>query len=163
MKIGVISDTHGHLDLRILEHFQHCDEIWHCGDIGNLEVAEVLAKLKPLRAVFGNIDTQDIVQTYPLNQKFVIQGWKIWITHIGGRPPYYNPKVLAEFTKDKPDIFLCGHSHILSVQKDWTNQLWYINPGAAGHHGIHKIRTILRFDLQPKKITNLEVIELGPR
>jgi uncharacterized protein len=164
MKIGLLSDTHSYLDPKILSYFSHCDEIWHAGDIGNATVANELEKFKPLRAVFGNIDDKDMQVRFPEDLWFACEGLTVWMTHIGGAPPNYNPRI-KKILKDKaPDIFICGHSHILRVKKDpaYKNML-YLNPGAAGNHGFHPIKTILRFEIVDKEIRNMEVIELGKR
>ncbi|MDJ1506733.1 metallophosphoesterase family protein [Xanthocytophaga agilis] len=164
MKIGLISDTHSFLDSKVFDYFQHCDEIWHAGDIGEPEVITQLENFKPVRAVYGNIDAPEIRQKYPENQRFVCENSDIWITHIGGHPPRYNPKVLKLLKDNPPNIFICGHSHILRVMPDQQfGNFIYMNPGAAGQEGFHSIRTILRFDLENKKIFNLEAIELGKR
>ena len=168
-KIGLISDTHSYLDKSVFEYFKDCDEIWHAGDFGSMEVLEKLQNFKPLRAVFGNIDGKEIQWEVPENQHFMIEGFNVFMTHIGGSPPNYNPIVKKQFKAEIPDIFVCGHSHILRVIKDHkkVNQngesMLYLNPGAAGNEGFHKIKTLLRFTLDNRKITNLEVIELGRR
>jgi len=164
MKVGLISDTHGWLDPQVLTYFESCDEIWHAGDMGSLEVMQQLEAYKPVRAVCGNIDGNEIRNKYPNNQLFICEGLRIWITHIAGNPPQYTPEILKTLQKDIPDILVCGHSHILRVMHDRQHPpLLYINPGAAGRHGIHHVRTILRFDIQAAKITHMEAIELGPR
>jgi putative phosphoesterase len=162
-RIGLLSDTHGWLDPRIRQHFDQCDEIWHAGDIGADTVAEELASWKPLRAVHGNIDDTRLRSTYPEHQRFTCGGARVWITHIGGRPPRYDRHVQDELRKDSPDLFICGHSHILLVQFDASLNCLYLNPGAAGKHGWHKVRTLLRFTLSEGKPKDLEVIELGKR
>jgi uncharacterized protein len=164
MKIGLLSDTHSYLDPKILSYFKDCDEIWHAGDIGEQRVADELEKIKPLRAVFGNIDDQDMQVRYPEDAWFSCEGLTIWMTHIGGAPPNYNPRIKKIFKQRLPDIFICGHSHILRVKKDPNyNNLLYINPGAAGNQGFHHMKTILRFEMVEKEIKKLEVIELGKR
>lgn len=164
MLIGLISDTHGFLDETVFEHFKDCDEIWHAGDIGSVEIIEKLQKFKPTRFVFGNIDSKEIQWLVPEDQFFILEGLEIWMTHIGGSPPKYNPRVKKQLKVKVPDIFVCGHSHILRVIKDETqNNMVYLNSGAAGREGFHKIRTLLRFKLENKKIAHLEVIELGKR
>ena len=163
-RIGLLSDTHGHLDDRILHHLEDCDEIWHAGDIGNEEVAKTLEDIKPLRAVWGNIDGGNLRIWYRENELFVIDGLKIWLTHIGGYPGRYNPKIRSMIYEKKPDLFICGHSHIVKVMRDKkTPNLLHINPGAAGKTGIHKIRTMVKFDITGGKIKDLKVIELGKR
>lgn len=164
MKIGLLSDTHGYLDEKIFTHFAQCDEVWHAGDIGNMEVVEKLVNFKPFRAVYGNIDGQEIRSLCPEHLKFTCEGFKIWMTHIGGYPPRYNPRVLEGLKKATPDIFICGHSHILKIMTDPKRKnMLYINPGAAGRYGFHKVKTLVRFDLLEKKISNMQVIELGRR
>jgi uncharacterized protein len=164
MKIGLISDTHGFLDKRVFSYFAACDEVWHAGDIGSLELVEQLHSFKPLKAVFGNIDDKEMQTRFPEDQRFRCEDLNIWITHIGGVPPNYNPRVKKILKENTPDIFICGHSHILRVKKDPAfNNMLYINPGAAGNHGFHAIKTLIRFDIERKEIKNMEVIELGKR
>lgn len=162
--IGLLSDTHGFLDPRIFEYFANCDEVWHAGDIGSVAIIEQLEAFKPTRIVFGNIDDKAIQVRTQENLHFELEGFRIWMTHIGGAPPRYNPMVMPTLKSDPPDIFICGHSHILRVirDKDLRNML-YINPGAAGREGFHKIRTLLRFNLHEGLISQMEVIELGKR
>ena len=162
-KILLLSDTHGYIDNQILKFVKQADEVWHAGDIGNLNVTDTIKKLKPLRAVFGNIDDNDAKSEFPLDAKFTIEDVAVWITHIGGYPYKYKPRVLAELTKKPPKLFITGHSHILKVQYDKKLNLLHLNPGAAGKHGFHKIRTMLRFELQNAEIKNLEIIELAKR
>ena len=164
MKIGLLSDTHGWLDPTIFTYFSSCDEIWHAGDIGTLEVIQQLADFKPVKAVYGNIDGKEIRAIYPENQFFTCEGLDVWITHIGGRPPTYTPKVLEHFKQRTPDLFVCGHSHILQVMHDQLHPpVLYLNPGAAGRYGFHQVRTLLRFEIQESKISHMQAIELGPR
>lgn len=162
-RIGLLSDTHGWLDPRLREHFANCDEIWHAGDIGGLEVADELGRWKPLRAVFGNIDDHTTRSAHPENQRFTVEGVRVWITHIGGRPPRYNPQVIGELRSNPPTVFICGHSHICQVRFDAKLNVLFMNPGAAGRHGFHPIRTALRFAVEGDKLKDLEVIELGAR
>ena len=163
MKIGLLSDTHGHLDAKVFEYFKDCDEVWHAGDIGD-DVADLLAEFKPLRAVFGNIDDKKLQSRFPEDLRFTCEELNVWITHIGGVPPRYNPRVKKILTEDPPDLFICGHSHILRIIKDPAmNNMVYINPGAAGNHGFHHIKTLVRFNVKKKEIQNLEVIEMGRR
>lgn len=163
-KIGLLSDTHGFIDDRILNHLAQCDEIWHAGDIGSVAIIDKLEAFKPTRIVYGNIDNKEIQRRTTENLHFEIEGFRIWMTHIGGAPPRYNPMVLPTLKADTPDIFICGHSHILRVirDKDMANML-YINPGAAGKEGFHKMRTLLRFNLHDGVISQMEVVELGKR
>lgn len=164
MKIGLISDTHGWLDERVFHHFEACDEIWHAGDIGTLAVIEQLAAFKPIRAVHGNIDGQDIRITYPQDQHFECEELQVWMTHIGGKPPRYTPDILGQLQKKAPDIFVCGHSHILHVMHDTQHPpLLYLNPGAAGREGFHKVRTLLRFEIKDCQVKDMQAIELGQR
>ena len=164
MKIGLLSDTHSYLDSKILSYFNECDEIWHAGDIGDRVVVDELEKIKPLRAVYGNIDDQDMQVRYPEDLWFACESLTVWMTHIGGAPPNYNPRIKKVFKERIPDLFICGHSHILRIKKDPNyKNLLYLNPGAAGNHGFHHIKTIVRFEVIGKEIKNLEVIELGKR
>lgn len=164
MKIGLLSDTHSYLDPRIQEHFETCEEIWHAGDIGDPSVLTTLQQWKPTRAVFGNIEMMEMQRSLPEDLWFTCEGLTIWITHIGGAPPQYNPRVKKILKERRPDIFICGHSHILRVMRDpnYTNML-YLNPGAAGNHGFHHMKTLLRFDIEAAQVKNMEVIELGKR
>ncbi|MEJ1238500.1 metallophosphoesterase family protein [Chryseolinea sp. T2] len=164
MKIGLLSDTHGDLDPKVFEYFDQCDEIWHAGDIGDRAVTDALRAFKPLRAVHGNIDSKELCIQYPEDLKFKCEGLNIFITHIGGKPPSYNPRVKKLLTQSPPDIFVCGHSHLLLIKRDvlFANML-FINPGAAGNHGFHKIKTLVRFDVNQRLISNMEVIETGKR
>ena len=162
-RIGLLSDTHGWLDPRLHDHFAGCDEIWHAGDIGDLAVTDELARWKPLRAVRGNIDDARARRTHPEHQRFTLEGVPVWITHIGGRPPRYDRRVIAELRNTPPALFVCGHSHICLVTYDAALGFLHMNPGAAGRHGFHAVRTALRFSLDAGKVKDLEVIELGPR
>lgn len=162
-KIGLLSDTHGHLDERILDHFTECDEIWHAGDIGNLEVAEKLSAVKPFRAVYGNIDGAEIRARFPLNVQFELEGVSVFMTHIGGYPGKYTKRVRELLQDIRPKLYICGHSHILKVLPDQKFDLLHINPGACGNEGFHKIKTIVRFTLDQGTIKDLEAIELGKR
>ncbi|MBL4585825.1 MAG: metallophosphoesterase family protein [Flavobacteriales bacterium] len=162
-RIGLLSDTHGHLDKGVKKHFAECDEIWHAGDIGTLEVSDSLSEWKPLRAVYGNIDGGKLRLIHPENQLFELEGVKVLITHIGGYPGRYEPRVRQLILKEKPKLYICGHSHILKVMPDRKNNLLHMNPGAAGIYGIHQVKTLLRFTLDAGDIKGLEVIELGKR
>ena len=164
MKIGILSDTHGYLDKKIFDYFSDCDEIWHAGDIGDMTVANQLADFKPLRAVYGNVDGLQIRQIFPEELLFELAGMKIYMIHIGGRPGRYAKGVKSRLKQINPDIFVTGHSHILRIEKD-TNLggLLYMNPGAAGKQGLHKIKTLIRFDIVDKQAKNIQVIELGKR
>lgn len=162
-KILLLSDTHSYIDEQILKFVKQADEVWHAGDIGDLKVTDTLKKYRPLRAVYGNIDDKDARSEFKLDNKFVIEGFTVWITHIGGYPNAYKPRIKEILKKQSPKIFISGHSHILKVQYDEKFKLLHLNPGAAGKHGFHKIRTMLRFELNKGEITNMEVIELGSR
>jgi hypothetical protein len=162
-KILLLSDTHGYIDDQILKFVKQADEVWHAGDIGNLEVTDTINKLKPLRAVYGNIDDKDARLQFPLDNKFRVENVTVWMTHIGGYPNRYNSRIKDELKNIKPKIFISGHSHILKVQYDKKLGLLHLNPGAAGKHGFHKIRTMLRFDLESGEIKNMEIIELATR
>ncbi|HEY1025535.1 MAG TPA: metallophosphoesterase family protein [Sphingobacteriaceae bacterium] len=162
-RIGLLSDTHGYLDDAVFKHFDQCDEIWHAGDFGNIELADRLASFKPLRGVYGNIDGKDIRVVYPEHLKFSCEQVSVWMTHIGGYPGKYNPKIRAEIYSKPPKIFISGHSHILKVIYDKKIGTLHLNPGAAGKQGWHKIRSLLRFCISEDKIHTLEAIELGVR
>jgi len=163
-RIGLLSDTHSYLDPQLFNYFEACDEVWHAGDIGSLEIIDQLRAFRPFRGVYGNIDNQAIQRECPENQRFELEGFDVWITHIGGAPPRYNPLVKANLQINPPNLFICGHSHILKVARDpKLNNLLYLNPGAAGKHGFHPIRTCLRFSLDAGQITGMEVIELGKK
>lgn len=162
--IGLLSDTHSYLDERVFDHFANCDEIWHAGDIGSVRIVEQLREFKPTRIVFGNIDTPEVRAITEENLHFELEGFRVWITHIGGAPTRYNPQVMPTLRSNTPDIFVCGHSHILRVMRDKPlNNMLYINPGAAGREGFHKFRTLLRFNLHEGLISQMEAIELGKR
>lgn len=163
VRIGLISDTHGYIDDRILEHFKDCNEIWHAGDIGTQEVIDKLSQNIPFRAVHGNIDDFSIQHQYPENLIFEVENIKVWITHIGAPPPSYNKKIRTDLLSIRPALFVCGHSHIVRIIPDRPKNLLYINPGAAGQQGFHKIRTIVRFTIDRDQIKDLQVIELGRR
>lgn len=164
MKIGLLSDTHGYLDPKVFNYFDKCDEIWHAGDIGTNEVADELQKFKPLKAVYGNIDGKDLQARFPEDQRLQCEEIDVWMTHIGGTPPKYNPRIKKILTANTPHIFICGHSHILRIKRDPIfNNMLFINPGAAGNHGFHSIKTIVRFEIEGKSIKNMEAIELGKR
>lgn len=159
-RIGLISDTHGYLDDAVFKHFDACDEIWHVGDFGNIALANRLAAFKPLKGVYGNIDGHDIRATYPEHLKFTCEKVKVWMTHIGGYPGKYNPKIREELSHNPPNLFIAGHSHILKVIYDKKINCLHMNPGAAGKEGWHRVRTLLRFFISEEKIHTLEIIEL---
>ena len=159
-RIGVLSDTHGYLDPRVLEHFANVDEIWHAGDIGSGMVLQHLREFKPTRAVYGNMDSGDVRYSLSEFYRFRVEDVNVLMTHIGGYPGKYNPWLLPMFKKDPPQLFVCGHSHILKVQYDSTWQMLTMNPGAAGKQGWQTVQTLLRFIIDGKEIRDLEVIEL---
>jgi len=161
--IGLISDTHGYLDENVFNYFENCDEIWHAGDFGSIEIARHLAAASGLmlRGVYGNIDGQDIRSEFPEQLVFPCEEVKVMIRHIGGYPPKYNPETKKELLIHKPQLFISGHSHILKVIYDHDLQCLHMNPGAAGKQGWQKVRTIIRFSIDGKEIKNCEVIELG--
>lgn len=162
-KIGLISDTHSFLHPRVKHHFKDCDEIWHAGDIGSIELADELAEFKPFKAVYGNIDGTEIRKSYPKNLRFTSEGVAVWITHIGGYPNRYDLRIREAISKNPPDLFICGHSHILKAMPDKKLDLIHLNPGAAGKQGFHQVLTLMRFELNKGKLENLEVIELEQR
>lgn len=164
MKIGLLSDTHSYLDPKVFTYFNTCDEIWHAGDVGDPALLYALQQFKPVRGVYGNIDDKTIRAALPLDLRFLCEGVNVWITHIGGTPPNYNSRVKKGLQESPPDLFICGHSHILVVKRDanYGNML-FVNPGAAGNHGFHKTKTLIRFEISGVKLENMEVIELGRR
>ena len=162
-RIGLISDTHSFLDEKVFEHFQNCDEIWHAGDFGEEDLAKKLKEKKSLRGVYGNIDGQDIRSEFPEQLVFMCEEVKVMMRHIGGYPPRYNPETKKEILLHQPQLFISGHSHILKVMYDDKLQCLHMNPGAAGKHGWHKTRTIIRFVIDGKNMSNCEIIELGSR
>jgi putative phosphoesterase len=158
-RIGLLSDTHGFINPRILDFYSTCNEIWHAGDIGNIETADELASFKPLTAVYGNIDGTEIRKTYPKNQVFSCEGVKVLMTHIGGYPGRYEKDARQLIEIEKPKLFICGHSHILKVLYDKKHELLHINPGAAGNSGFHHVITCVRFVIEGENIRDLEVFE----
>lgn len=162
-KILLLSDTHSYIDDTILKYVKQADEVWHAGDIGDLSVTDAIQKLKTLRAVYGNIDDAEARSEFPLNNRFLCENVSVWITHIGGYPGKYNPKIKEELAMNSPQLFICGHSHILKVQYDKKLNLLHMNPGAAGKSGFHKVRTMLRFVIDGDKIKDLEIIEIEQR
>lgn len=162
-RIGLISDTHGFLDENVALHFKDCDEIWHGGDFGDLALADELRKLKPLRGVYGNIDGKEIRSDFPENLFFTCEKVKVFMTHIGGYPPRYNPRVKPLIAEQRPQLFISGHSHILKVMYDEKLGCLHMNPGAAGKQGWHKVRTLIRFVIDGSDIKDCVVIELGKR
>lgn len=162
-KIGLLSDTHGYWDTRYKEYFAECDEVWHAGDIGSMELVEKFEKFKPFRAVYGNIDDAKVRSAFPEFLRFTVEDINVLMTHIGGYPGKYIPAVKNILNINPPQLFICGHSHILKVIYDKQYNCLDINPGAAGIYGFHTIRTLIRFSLNKGNIENLEVIELGAR
>jgi len=163
VRILLLSDTHGYIDDQILKFVKQADEIWHAGDIGDVGVTDKIKKLKPLTAVYGNIDNTQLRAEFPLDAKFMVEGVHVFMTHIGGYPRRYNKRIKEKLLNDPPDLFICGHSHILKVMPDKELDLLHMNPGAAGKQGFHSIRTMLRFCIEGTEIKDLEVIELGKR
>ena len=157
----MISDTHGFLDSSVAKHFEKCDEIWHAGDFGNIEIADELAQLKPLRGVYGNIDGPDIRSKYPEQLVFHCEGVKVMIRHIGGYPPKYNPETKKELLIHQPKLFIAGHSHILKVMYDDKLECLHMNPGAAGKQGWQKVRTLIRFVIDGAEMRECEVVEMS--
>ncbi len=162
-KILLLSDTHRYIDARMLRYISEADEVWHAGDIGSFEVADAIRKLRPLRAVYGNIDNAEMRSVFPLDNRFYIEDTDVWITHIGGYPGRYEARIRATLKENAPDIFISGHSHILKIMYDKQYDLLHLNPGAAGKNGFHKVRTMLRFSLDKKVVKNMEIIELEKR
>lgn len=151
------------MDDQILKYVKQADEIWHAGDIGDLNVTDTIKKLKPLKAVYGNIDDATARLEFPLHNRFLCEQVDVWITHIGGYPGKYNINIREEIKRNPPKIFIAGHSHILKVQFDKQLQCLHLNPGACGKHGFHKVRTMLRFEIDGSDIKNMEIIELEQR
>ena len=162
-RIGLLSDTHGYLDPRVLEHFSNVDEIWHAGDIGSTMVLQHLREFKPTRAVYGNMDSGDVRYSLSEFYRFRIENVNVMLTHIGGYPGKYNPWLLPMFKTETPQLFVCGHSHILKVQYDPIWNMLTMNPGAAGKQGWQTVQTLLRFVIDDKEIRDLKVIELEKR
>jgi len=162
-KILLLSDTHSYIDDAILKYVKQADEVWHAGDIGDLSVTDAISALKPLRAVYGNIDDAKARVEFPENNRFMCEDVSVFMTHIGGYPPKYNMRTRDVIKQNPPRIFICGHSHILKVMPDKRYNLIHMNPGAVGKHGFHKVRTMLRFTIDGRKIENLEVIEFPKR
>ncbi|WP_283637098.1 metallophosphoesterase family protein [Aquaticitalea lipolytica] len=158
-KILLLSDTHSYIDDDILKYVKQADEVWHAGDIGDLSVTDSIKKIKPLRAVFGNIDDNKARVEFPEHNRFMCEDVDVLITHIGGYPGKYNVRIRDVIYEKPPKLFICGHSHILKVMPDKKLNLLHMNPGAVGKHGFQQLRTMLRFTIDGKKIENLEVIE----
>jgi len=162
-KVGILSDTHGLLDEAMIRHLQGVDEIWHAGDFGTPGLSDRLAALAPLRGVWGNIDGRTLRLIHPKEQLFTFEGIKVYMIHIGGYPPRYSPEVRKVLEREKPDLYICGHSHIVRVMRDTQRRLLHINPGAAGKAGFHKVRTLITLEIKEGKMENLKLIELGQR
>ena len=163
MKIGLISDTHSYLDPKVFEYFSECDEIWHAGDFGTVEIANRLKAFKPLRGVYGNIDGYDVRSLYPEKLLWTCEEVNVFMIHIGGYPKRYAPGIKQELINHRSGLFISGHSHILKVIYDEQVNCLHMNPGAAGNQGWHKIRTIIRFAIDGPVMKDCEVIELGKR
>ncbi len=163
IRIGLISDTHSYLDPKLHEYLSEVDEVWHAGDIGSPKVLDELETRYSLRAVHGNIDGEHLRARAPEELHFEREGVQVWMTHIGGKPGKYPPRVRDGIREKRPDIFVCGHSHILKVEYDRKENVLYLNPGAVGREGFHKVRTFLRFKLEEGKPKDMEVVELGKR
>ncbi len=163
MRIGLLSDTHSFFDEAILTYFADRDEIWHAGDLGSAELLDRLNRFKPVRAVYGNVDGSDLRSALHENLEWECEGIRVYMTHIGGHPGNYDRRAKKELNRLRPDLFISGHSHILRIERDPVLGLLYMNPGACGHNGWHKIRTLLRFSVDSGKIGNVEAVELGPR
>ncbi len=159
-RILLLSDTHGYLDDRIIAHAKDADQVWHAGDIGNLKVTDTLLEIKPLKAVYGNIDGATARSQFLENERFMCEEVDVWITHIGGYPGRYDLRIRDEIRANPPKLFISGHSHILKVMPDKKLNLLHMNPGAIGTHGFHKVRTMLRFKIDGERIFDLEVIEI---
>jgi len=160
VKIGLVSDTHGFIDEKLIEFFKDVDEVWHAGDIGDMEVIKGLRAHKEVRAVFGNIDDSGMRNLFPEHNRFKVEGTDVWITHIGGYPGRYDKKVKALIYSNPPKLFISGHSHILKVMYDERLNCLHINPGAYGKSGMHVVRTAVRFEIDNGNIKNLEVLEV---
>jgi putative phosphoesterase len=159
-KIGILSDTHGYFNEKLIEFFSNCDEIWHAGDIGNIETADKIAKIKPLRAVHGNIDGHEVRIVHPQYLRFKIEDVDVLITHIGGYPGNYDRTIRDQLKSNPPKLFVCGHSHILKIMYDKKLDLLHINPGAAGKSGFHKVSTAVRFCIDKNNFKEMEILEM---
>lgn len=161
LRIGLLSDTHGYWDEKYVKYFGNCDEVWHAGDIGSMELVQKFQRFRPFRAVYGNIDGQDIRRLFPQTLRFQVEGAEVLIKHIGGYPGNYDSSVRGSLLVRPPKLFISGHSHILKVKYDKTLDMLHINPGAAGIYGFHKVRTLVRFSVDNGVFKDLEVIELA--
>lgn len=162
-KIVLISDNHSYIEDGLTEHLKECDEIWHAGDIGDLKSIEWMKEYAPVRAVYGNIDDHETRRIYPENEIFEIEGIKVFMTHIGGYPGRYRKRIIKIIQEEQPNLYICGHSHVLKIVPDRENDLLHMNPGAYGHHGFHRFRTFLKFSITDGKIHDLNAVELGLR
>lgn len=162
-RIALLSDTHNYLDDRIKKYCEGCSEIWHAGDIGTIAVTNELEKIAPVRAVYGNIDGQDVRKIFPKVNRFLCENVDVMMTHIAGRPERYVDEVKKVMLENPPKVFICGHSHILLAKFEPKYKVLHLNPGAAGISGFHKVRTMLRFTIDGSDIRDLEVVELGKR
>ncbi len=160
IRVSLLSDTHSYIDDQILKFCENSDEIWHAGDIGDLKVTNALEKVAPVKAVYGNIDDTNIRKEWPLHARFMAEDVDVWITHIGGYPGRYDRNVKPEIFDNPPKLYITGHSHILKVMNDKKLGLLHMNPGAIGKHGLHKVRTMLRFKIEGDRIFDLEVVEV---
>ena len=160
-RIGLLSDTHSHWDERYAKHFAECDEIWHVGDMGTLEIADKLRAVAPLRAVYGNIDGTDVRREFPEIQRFMCEEVDVLMKHIGGYPGKYDRSIFHEIMTNPPRLFISGHSHILKVMNDKRENLLYINPGACGKQGWQVYRTALRFHIDSGRVEGMEVFQLN--
>lgn len=163
MQVGLLSDSHGFLDEAIFTYFAQCDEVWHAGDFGAAEVLDRLKAFKPVRGVFGNIDGAEIRAELPQDLEWQCEGVRVFMTHIGGYPGSYDQRAKRELVQRKPDLYICGHSHIARVMRDPKLKLLHMNPGACGRIGWHQQRTIMRFTVEGNRVANVELIELGKR
>lgn len=159
-RIGLLSDTHNYLDAQVFDHFKNCDEIWHAGDFGTMELADQLSSFKPLKGVYGNIDGNDVRAAFPEVNVFNCEDVKVLMIHIGGYPPKYNASSKKLIHEYAPQLFISGHSHILKIMYDEKTSCLHINPGAAGKQGWQKVRTLVRFSVDGSSIRNCEIIEL---
>jgi hypothetical protein len=163
MRIGLMSDTHGFLDEAVFKYFAQCDEIWHAGDFGTVELLDRLSAFKPVRGVYGNVDEAEIRKVVSEDLDWMCEDVRVYMKHIGGYPGHYERGVQAALQKRRPGLFISGHSHILKVMRDAPLGLVHMNPGACGHNGWHQMRTLLRFTIDGARIHAVEAIELGPR
>ncbi len=161
MLIGIISDTHGYFHPAIPKYFGDVELILHAGDVGDASILDSLEEIAPLRAVYGNVDGTEVRRRLPEHQRFEVDGLAFWMTHIGGRPGRYDRSVRHELSQSPPDVFVCGHSHILQVERDEKlGRMLFINPGAAGTQGLHRVKTCLRLHLDDGRLRTAEVIHL---